>query len=875
MSTFLEDFVTESRELLESAVRCLLDMEGGRADGESIHALFRAVHTLKGLSGFLPIPGFTIAVHAGEDLLDEVRSGRQALCSDKIDLYLDLIDQLSAWVGALEATGDLPSDAMARGQAHADRLRQWIGGGKGKAAAAPEIVASPRSAPPAIPWLAEVPESLRIKIFVEAQKRQTPVTVITYVPDDSGFFQGADPLETVRKIPDLCWLSVDSRIPQSLSPEYNPYMCSLCFRVLSLADAEEVRAAIPGLDSQLELREIPSRHLAIPSGTSGVPLTPEFSIEETTRLVEAGQWTTIASHSRRALNSSIAPHLVQGSALRWLEVVSRSEQPDSELAHELLSKVAGIDERPDGVVQLIPTPAKTGPDIALRNAATEILLTQVEMLQTPAPKHLEQGRLAAVCSVLERVFLRVGFDDWQLTLAEALADTLAQSSHEPIAEIVRAAVLRLTGHEPSQSRAPAASSSEEHRLDESTTPPPAGEENSPSASSSLRSIKVDQERIDQLMELVGELVVAKNSIGFLARRAESHYNAPGLAREIKERYAAINRISEDLQSAVMRVRMVPLANAFQRFPRIVRDLSRKVNKQVRLTVEGDEVEADKNVVESLSEPLVHLIRNSIDHGLEAPEKRVAAGKSPEGEIRLRAYQNEDRVFVEVADNGKGIDPAVIRRKGVEKGIIDQATADTMSDRDAIQLVFAAGFSTAETISDLSGRGVGMDVVRNMVLRTGGSLSLESELGKGTSVRLSLPLSMTVTQVIMIEVGKTTFGVPFDSIVEMVRIDAQSIHRVKDREACVLRDRLVPLCRLEDALALPAKANRPQEEAVLVVNVAGAEMGLVVDRFSECIDVLIRPLEGIMANVPSYTGTALLGDGRVLLILNVREIAQCQ
>ncbi|MDO9141779.1 MAG: ATP-binding protein, partial [Methylobacter sp.] len=249
-----------------------------------------------------------------------------------------------------------------------------------------------------------------------------------------------------------------------------------------------------------------------------------------------------------------------------------------------------------------------------------------------------------------------------------------------------------------------------------------------------KTLKVDQDKIDNLMGLIGEMVVAKNSLPYLASRAETQYGVRELGREIKTQYAVINRIAEEMQDAIMQVRMMPMSFVFQRFPRLVRDTSRKLGKEVNLVLEGENTEADKNIVEALADPLIHIVRNSLDHGIETPEVRRAAGKPPAGRLTIRATQEADRVHIEISDDGKGIDPIIIKRKAYEKGIIDEVTMERLSDQEAVNLVFAAGFSTAEVISDLSGRGVGMDVVRSAVEKVNGTVSLESELGKGTLIR---------------------------------------------------------------------------------------------------------------------------------------------
>jgi two-component system chemotaxis sensor kinase CheA len=398
-------------------------------------------------------------------------------------------------------------------------------------------------------------------------------------------------------------------------------------------------------------------------------------------------------------------------------------------------------------------------------------------------------------------------------------------------------------------------------------------EDAAAAGHAHKVLKVSQEKIDRLMELIGEMVVAKNSLPYLAQRAEEVFAQRELAREIKAQYAVINRIAEDMQHAVLQVRMLPVGAVFQRFGRLVRDISKKLGKEVHLVIEGEDTEADKNVIEPLADPLIHVLRNSLDHGIELPEVRRAAGKPAAGTIRIQARQESDRVIIEITDDGAGVDPARVRAKAVERGLIPADRAALLSDNEAVQLVFLPGFSTAESISDLSGRGVGMDVVRTAIERINGGVELRSVHGKGTTLRLSLPLSMAVTHVMVIESAGRRLGVPMDLIVETVRVHTDDIHHFKQARTTVLRGRIVPLRALNELLALDAEplCNQQGELAVLVVRIGHQNVGLLVDHFQGASDIILKPLEGVLAGLVGFAGTALMGDGGVLMVLNPKEL----
>ncbi|MEC8298681.1 MAG: chemotaxis protein CheA, partial [Pseudomonadota bacterium] len=390
----------------------------------------------------------------------------------------------------------------------------------------------------------------------------------------------------------------------------------------------------------------------------------------------------------------------------------------------------------------------------------------------------------------------------------------------------------------------------------------------------VKMLKVDQSKIDYLMDIVGELTVAKNSLPYLAKQAEEEGGSRKLSKQIKAHFSIVNRLTESLQSAVLQIRMVPVSHVFQRYPRLVRDLARKLDKKIELCMQGEDTEFDKNLIESLSEPLIHLLRNSIDHGIESPAERLAAGKPEVGRIDLIATPLDDSVIIEIRDDGKGIDPQKIKLLAFQKGVISEAQLENLDDNEALQLIFAAGFSTSEQVSDLSGRGVGMDAVKTMVSQAGGTIEMQSEVGVGSTFKLLLPQTMSVNRVMMFEVNDQMFGVGMDAVVETVKVPTADIQRIRNEHVLVIREKLIPLCDLREALGFEAAEER-EEHSILVVSTPQGEFGLIIDKFHEGIDVIQKPLEGVLAGYAHFSGTALLGDGRVLLIINVQEVlAKC-
>ncbi len=547
------------------------------------------------------------------------------------------------------------------------------------------------------------------------------------------------------------------------------------------------------------------------------------------------------------------------------------------LSEAWLAHPEGQSITPQPGLELYSTSQVQTEGLSLENSQylAQLFHSQRQILNLAGDADTQRKRFQAVADVLSKCCQSLGDTRAQSRVVEACDEALSSGSAAPLLAWLNdanAIVVPKAGEAPTPgvvesspsetSPLKAQDRSEEPSIVTATT-----------ASGPAKSLKVDQAKIDRLMNLIGELVVSKNAIPYLAQRAENQFGVRELSREIKTQYSVINRIAEEMQDAIMQIRMLPVSFIFQRFPRLVRDISRKLGKEVSLVLVGEDTEADKNIIESLADPLIHIIRNSLDHGLETPEVRKAQGKAASGTLTISATQEADRVLIEITDDGKGINPEVIKRKAYEKGLVDEEALARLTDLDAIQLIFAAGFSTAETVSDLSGRGVGMDVVRSAVERVNGTIQLESEVGKGTRLRISLPLSMAVTQVMIVESDSQIFGIPMDHVVETVRIPRAAIRTIKHSPTTILRGRVVPLKSLNGLLQIAAapKANEQDELAVLVVRLGTGVVGLIVDDFCETVDVIQKPLLGILSGLNVYSGSALMGDGSVLMVLNLKEV----
>jgi len=376
-----------------------------------------------------------------------------------------------------------------------------------------------------------------------------------------------------------------------------------------------------------------------------------------------------------------------------------------------------------------------------------------------------------------------------------------------------------------------------------------------------QTIRVDIGKLDKLMNLVGELVINKTCLEQIFRT-----NDFSSLNETKEQ---INRITTDLQNIVMSVRMVPIEQVFNRFPRMVRDLAKELGKEVNLIVEGKETELDRTVIDEIGDPLVHLIRNSIDHGIESPEEREKKGKSSQGTLRLIAKQEGNSVYIIAEDDGHGINIEKVKNKVLEKGIVTEQEIEQMDDNSIIELIFSPGFSTASKITDVSGRGVGLDVVKTKIQSLSGNVSIESKDGQGTKFTIKLPLTLAIIQALMVKVGEETYAVPLANIDETTSLEKENIKKVQGQEVMALRDSVLPLVRLAEVLEVPnVKTDLTKELHIVVVKNAEQQIGLVVNELIDQQEIVISSLGKLLNGIPGIAGAAILGDGTISLILDV-------
>ncbi|QPH98087.1 hybrid sensor histidine kinase/response regulator [Campylobacter concisus] len=395
----------------------------------------------------------------------------------------------------------------------------------------------------------------------------------------------------------------------------------------------------------------------------------------------------------------------------------------------------------------------------------------------------------------------------------------------------------------------------------------------PAASSSSavaqeQTIRVEVKRLDHLMNLIGELVLGKNRLLKIYDDVEERYEGEKFLEELNQVVSSLSLVTTDIQLAVMKTRMLPIAKVFNKFPRMIRDLSRDLGKQIDLEISGEETELDKSIVEEIGDPLVHIIRNSCDHGIEDPETRKAMGKPEKGLVQLKAYNEGNHIVVEIVDDGKGLDADMLKAKSIEKGIITEREADAMSEKEAFGLIFRPGFSTAAKVTNVSGRGVGMDVVKTNIEKLNGIIDIESEVGKGTVMKLKIPLTLAIIQSLLVGTQEEFYAIPLASVLETVRVPIDDIYTIDGKNVLRLRDEVLSLVRLSDVFGVEKVFDGGDHTYVVIIGVAEAKLGIIVDTLVGQEEIVIKSMGDYLQNIPGIAGATIRGDGRVTLIIDV-------
>lgn len=819
----VQDFLTESGELLEQLDKDLVLLESTPRDPDLLNRVFRALHTIKGSASFLQLTNLVAIAHAAEGALNAARNGTVIITREAMDLLLAAVDVLKSQFDDLTNGRDLTkaNDILVSSLTSIAEGRQL--------GARTQPAAQPASTPtPATTTTSTLP--------VVAQAATSPEVP---APTAANSLDLSAPTRTPLKLPDNKAILVEFLITDLRE---------------TIAKAEQAAALLVSGDSRV-------------TGASQLAEHAE-ALLKSAQFFEFDSMTRLCMSLNNAANASCTFN--DESTAQFLPRVFASLAILLELTEAL---AAG---------QLIARPAETlaAAFDALASGQSLDAVSHLSAKTTAAEALVADRVIAAPTDLVEAASMPV----FTLQAGPAPVSNLAApaSAPEPLVITSRTPAVAASPSEP-QLTAPSASPSSVNTAEPSpaapttaTAPTPAAQPTSEASSANTsaqieQTIRVEVGRLEALLNLVGELVLQKNRLSAISRGAAA---ASTGSQEFRETFAmaagSLDRVTSDIQTAVMRTRMQPLDKLFGKYPRLIRDLSRKTGKDIRLEILGAETEVDKSVIEELGDPLVHIMRNSADHGLETPEQRKAAGKSEHGTITLAASHEGSHVQIRISDDGRGLSRERIAKKAVERGLYSESEIARLSDREVHQIIFAAGFSTAESVTDLSGRGVGMDVVRTNIEKIKGSIELLSTEGKGTSIIIKIPLTVAILTAMMVDIGTETYAIPLSSITEIVKPTKEQVSSVHGRPVLRLRESVLPLLDGCHLFSLPDHHCKATPFAVIVQS--GDKLaGLMVSRLIGQQEVVIKPLDGVVEQSGPVSGATVRDDGGVSLIVDVNAM----
>ncbi len=889
-------FRVEAEELVTDLEESLLKLESDNTNSDLIDRVFRSLHTLKGSGssgGFLKLAAF---LHIFEDAFNLAREGKMQVSQELIDLSLQTVDRITQFVG------EAPSSEFDKSAIENDPILielKKIMPNSGSGSTAEEQSGSQENA--------EITRTLY---------------TINFRPFENFGEFGNEPISVLDELREhgQCSIEGSGDIPklQNFDPEKTYLAWSI--RLYSQSPYEDIEEVFSFVEMDADIQIAPSpRELDEVSNSETLfdsEIFADFKKEaivilnrfRNRNITESPEyhWSDIEDDAH-ALNgvcgilvstateliSKLHPLVTLSHICEATEDLAQTNQAASkELSPDLIGKITTsleellyafilgyrpLEQEAEFLESLSLDPAlfqsseQTGqsnevePD---QEAFKNVFEQSVAMLEN-CSKVLTEDNLSNEFTIIERGFSnieRAAKSSENTELIQLCSKFKKQNKHELVNgatafnNFITPLIDELKKVSPLERSTPAAPQ---------TTPDTVQDAKQEKTKSSLR---VDEDKIDRLMRAVGELLVARGAFPLIAKNVADNHGLSAIAQELREAGGNVARLADELQGAVMSIRMRPLQGLFQRFPRLVRDVSKKLGKNINLVLEGEDTELDKSMVEQLGDPLVHIIRNALDHGVETAEERAATDKPKTSTIKLGAYTEGTTVAIKIEDDGRGLDPERLKVKALEKGLITQAEADAMPEHVAQEIIMRPGFSTAESVTDLSGRGVGMDVVANNIRKLHGTIEIESTFGKGTTFTLRLPTSLLVSEAILIKSGKEEYLVPTGSVASLEKMPASEMRSHAGTRMMTIRDEVVNLVDLRELLSTP----RENDELPSLLNIAliqtnQGRLGLIVDKFLSQEDIVVKPLSGELSTVRLFSGVSIMGDGRVVPVVNALEI----
>ncbi|MCD6365755.1 MAG: Hpt domain-containing protein, partial [Planctomycetes bacterium] len=861
----LAGFIEEAREHIEAFSDGLMEMEKGSRDSEVINSVFRGVHTIKGCARTLGCLDIGRLTHIGENVLDAIRADKLEPTSGILEMLFETSDLL---VSLLDDTEELKPQGQ-RDSEIDPLLAKLTAALDGESVDKPAlkhaaVALQPPSSPQPTEWpppgsaltadlvsqfVVEATDNLDIlgSALLEFEKDPANAGVINSVfravhsIKGTADYVGLAQIKTLgHRLENVLDLARNSRLDVTQNVSDLIFEASDVLKVM-------VGTLQPDAETDTDLRELVARldeivNNATVPGAAGASSSSVAPVDS--------QLAIFVASAEQHIESILTCHAKLGEGDASKPVVSAMHRSVKTLINA--AQYSGREDFIEPSRQILEVVDLVNEG---RLEFDELMLSMIDDQIAELRRLLDEVRTEAAASAGQ---LRVGdvLEEQGVATREQIEDAINSPMQVGDKLVAKGVADREQVEEAVAAQSPG-----------KTTKKPVA----------AKTMRVDQDKLDDYINLAGELVIARNGLLHALRESQA---GRGEMRQMKDAIDGVNRITADIQDNAMVMRMIPVKSVFQRFPRMIRDLAKAQDKMIELQIYGEETELDKQVAEALGDPLVHLIRNSADHGIEIPEQRRKAGKRETGLVILKAAREGNSMVIDITDDGAGINVERLKAKAVEKAVITQDEANKMPRQEALDLIFAAGLSTADKVSDISGRGVGMDVVRTNIANLGGSVSVTSETGQGSSLRIQLPLTLAVTTVVVVGCDGETYALPMEAVDETVKVEPQAIKRLKGEWAMSLRGAVVAIKGLSELLALQQgrkmdhveqkptlKMDRTGRVPIIVVTAGDTRYGLLVDEFKGQQEIVVKPLANYLAQLPGLGGATIMGDGAIVLVLD--------
>jgi len=892
MDPLLEQFLSEARENLAFIDQNIEEIGGD--DPELLNSVFRAAHTLKGGSGIVGFDSVRDITHHAEDLLDMLRDGRLTFADgmteslyNAFDEVLNLIEAAEESEGIVESDADTVKNIISELSAQMGKDTQeeagWV---------MPFTLVDTPSSVLNMPLhtlrnIKNHPIKFIKNTLDEDYCTNSNLYAIVFDIDESCMVYGNDPIYTLSLLGDKvlgvhsCMSDDNAKSVLSGTEDEDGLLLKTQLTAFIDATYEEIEDSLFNFIDELQFLPLDiASLLSVDYGDTGHKLD---SLKELSSIAEDFDLASIVDEVERSMELIGSDTLQYAQLSRFLDISGLIREEDVPKLNGFfqnlykgevyISDVSA--EESSEVIEEVSEVEETS-EVQENLELDENYILVIRTIQEQQYKAIEYvksdddlNRIISMIDSIRKVDSSVPplstKDEIKNYLENALGLATAKEEEIPTVkevvtlkeevkvEKIEAEVVTLKPVEEVKTEVVKKETKVIVKKKEESKKPVVG-----------KTVKIDQESIDSLMNVAGELLVAKNSLPYLADNVIGMTHDT-IKREIMEKYIFINRLTEQLQDLIMGMRMLPISYVFDRYPKLVRDISKKLGKKVKLEMEGGETKLDKNMIEMLADPMIHIMRNSLDHGIEMPDVREQKGKDSSGQVTLKAYAQSDKIIIEIIDDGAGINVERVASKVLEKGLMTPEQIDALSEDEMAELVLLPGLSTAEVITEFSGRGVGMDVVKKSIEGFGGTINIKTKANQGTVITLAIPMSLAVTSLLHIHMNNIHYGIPMDSVSETVKLERDEIEYLHNEPFVYIRGEVIPLLFIKSML--DEKEMEGQPLSIVVLNIKDNLLAVVVNKFLGQLDVVQKPLVGIMENHPLFSGTALLGNGQIIMSID--------